>query len=129
MSDAKATNNEVFTPIDYIDKLHNKFGVINGIIIDNCCGEGVWLKYAQGLGYKVFGTDISEENCIKTILLLNGPGDVKLIDKDKGLFTHNGQIVPNIVCADALRYHYRFDGSDPYETAQDQLVNKFFQFE
>jgi len=33
----------------------------------------------------------------------------------------------NIVCADGLRYHYRFDGSDPYD---DEAVitnkNKFF---
>jgi hypothetical protein len=32
----------------------------------------------------------------------------------------------NIVCADALRYHYRFDGSDPYETDADRHFNNLF---
>ena len=32
----------------------------------------------------------------------------------------------NIVCADALRYHYRFDGSDPYETENDKVFNSLF---
>lgn len=32
----------------------------------------------------------------------------------------------NIVCADALRYHYRFDGTDPYKTKQDQHFNSLF---
>jgi hypothetical protein len=34
----------------------------------------------------------------------------------------------NIVCADALRYHYRFDGSDPYETDEDRHFSDLFQF-
>jgi len=32
----------------------------------------------------------------------------------------------NIVCADALRYHYRFDGTDPYKTAKDLHFDKLF---
>lgn len=32
----------------------------------------------------------------------------------------------NIVCADALRYHYRFDGTDPYKSQQDLHFNKLF---
>lgn len=32
----------------------------------------------------------------------------------------------NIVCADALRYHYRFDGSDPYKTNQDLHIENLF---
>ena len=39
----------------------------------------------------------------------------------------------NIVCADALRYHYRFDGSHPYDDetktqTQQKLINNFFDF-
>jgi|LakMenEpi03Aug12_release.lakeMendotaPanAssembly.Ray.scaffolds.fasta_scaffold804093_1 hypothetical protein len=34
----------------------------------------------------------------------------------------------NIVCADALRYHYRFDGTDPYKTAQDLQLESLFTF-
>ena len=32
----------------------------------------------------------------------------------------------NIVCADALRYHYRFDGTDPYKTTKDLHFDKLF---
>jgi hypothetical protein len=32
----------------------------------------------------------------------------------------------NIVCSDALRYHYRFDGTDPYETDEDQHFDSLF---
>jgi hypothetical protein len=34
----------------------------------------------------------------------------------------------NIVCADALRYHYRFDGTDPYMTDEELTRNEFFDF-
>jgi hypothetical protein len=34
----------------------------------------------------------------------------------------------NIVCADALRCHYRFDGTDPYKTAQDLQLESLFTF-
>ena len=33
----------------------------------------------------------------------------------------------NIVCADALRYHYRFDNSDPYKTEQDLQFDTLFE--
>jgi hypothetical protein len=40
----------------------------------------------------------------------------------------------NIVCADALRYHYRFDGSHPYDDetkakAEEDHLNTLFTFE
>jgi hypothetical protein len=28
----------------------------------------------------------------------------------------------NIVCADGLRYHYRFDGSYPYDDEQKEII-------
>ena len=33
----------------------------------------------------------------------------------------------NIICADALRYRYRFDGTDPYKTEQDSHNEKLFE--
>jgi hypothetical protein len=33
----------------------------------------------------------------------------------------------NIVCADALKYHYRFDGTPPYSTEQQLKLNEFFE--
>ena len=96
-------NNEVFTPKWYIEKLDKKFNSINGPILDNCCGGGVWLKYAQSKGYEVFGCDIIEKNCISTIKNLYGEGDIEVISyqnvpdnfKDVGLiamFKHNNKI-------------------------------------
>ena len=40
----------------------------------------------------------------------------------------------NIVCADALRYHYRFDGSHPYDDetqakAEEDRFNSLFSFD
>jgi hypothetical protein len=40
----------------------------------------------------------------------------------------------NIVCADALRYHYRFDGSHPYDDetkakTEEDRFNNLFTFE
>ena len=34
----------------------------------------------------------------------------------------------NIVCADALQYHYRFDGTDPYASEQDLLLDSISDF-
>ena len=114
------TNNEVFTPIDYIKRLDKKFNSIHGPILDNCCGEGVWLKYAQDKGYSVWGCDISKENCIKTIKNLYGDGDIEYITgKDipkimkgpglKGVFKLNDKLITNIVCADSYKYEMNFN--------------------
>jgi hypothetical protein len=40
----------------------------------------------------------------------------------------------NIVCADGLRYHYRFDGSHPYDDEAKELnkqktIKQFFEFD
>lgn len=34
----------------------------------------------------------------------------------------------NIVCADALTYHYRFDGTDPELSDSDLAMAEFFEF-
>lgn len=121
-------NNEVFTPEWYIKKIDKTFDSINGPVIDNCCGGGVWLKYAQDKGYEVWGCDIEPKNCISTIELLYGRGDIVFIDdkakipKDMisdgliGIFTHNGKIVQNVVCADSFKYRMNFNSPAKPET-------------
>lgn len=120
MTNGENTNNEVFTPDWYIKKLDEKFNCINGDIIDNCCGGGAWLKYAQDKGYKVWGCDIEEKNCIETIKNLYGDGTIEVLKendipdvfKSPGLiavFKHNGNIIKNIVQADSLKYRMNFN--------------------
>jgi hypothetical protein len=132
MANGEHTNNEVFTPLWYIEKLDKKFDSINGPIIDNCCGAGVWLKYAQDKGYKVWGCDIEEKNCISTIKNLYGEGAIEVLkgkqipDNFKGpgliaVFKHNGEIVKNIVQADSLKYRMNFNSLPAPETFGNSL--------
>ena len=56
----------------------------------------------------IYGVDLMQDNveeCKKRLLC--GREDLRHIVEN------------NIVCADALRYHYRFDGSHPYD---DEVV-------
>lgn len=113
-------NNEVFTPRWYIEKLDKTFNSINGPILDNCCGHGVWLKYAQDKGFEVYGCDIEEENCVETIKKLYGDGKIEIIKGKEipeifqgpgliAVFKHNGTIVNNVVQADSFTYSMNFD--------------------
>lgn len=113
-------NNEVFTPIEYIKSLDDKFKNIDGPVLDPCCGHGVWLKYAQQKGFDVYGCDISEDNCRATIKNLYGDGEIKTLGqaeipeimKGPGLinvFSWNNQLIENIVQADSLIYSMNFN--------------------
>ena len=137
MANGENTNNEVFTPSWYIEKLDVKFNSINGMILDNCCGAGAWLKYAKDKGCDVWGCDIEEANCIKTIKNLYGDGEIEVLTgsnipeifKGPGLiavFKHNGSIVKNIVQADSLEYSMNFDSERQNETFGP---NNLFTFE
>lgn len=127
MANGEFTNNEVFTPNWYIEKLDQKFNCINGPIIDNCCGGGAWLKYAQDKGYEVWGCDLEESNCIETIINLYGEGEIEILNENdipkefKGpgliaVFKHNGNIINNIVQADSLEYRMNFNTPPQAET-------------
>ena len=130
-------NNEVFTSRDYIERLDKKFNLIDSDIVDNCCGHGAWLKYAKDKGYKVWGCDIVPENCIETIKLLYGEGEIKYLIGDNipeimrgpgihGVFEHNRTLITNIVCADSLKYSMNFDSTREKETFGP---NNLFTFE
>jgi hypothetical protein len=84
--------------------------------LDPACGDGNWLaevlwrKLVNGIDFEValktiYGVDLMNDNvieCKKRLLC----GRTELTDI----------VNLNIVCADSLRYHYRFDGTDPYST-------------
>ena len=133
----KATG-EVFTPTDLV---RNALGNMNiekfinpaNTFLDPSCGDGQFLgevlirkmenssTFEQALS-TTYGVDLMQDNvdeCRKRLLC--GRTDLQHV------------VERNIICADALRYHYRFDGSDPYDkTPEEQFeehVSNLFSFE
>lgn len=122
---------EVFTPKELVNEVLDKlsqdlFKNPLKTYLDPSCGDGAFLvevlerKLNNGIDYEqalstIYGVDILEDNvelCRKRLL---------------GKNRHLEHIVEkNIVCADALRYHYRFDGTDPYKTAKDMQFDRLF---
>lgn len=123
---------EVFTPTslvqDTLNKIPNEqFTDTSKTFLDPSCGDGQFLgevlirKMENGSTFEqalstIYGVDLMEDNVdLCRERLLCGHEDLRHI------------VEQNIVCADGLRYHYRFDGSDPYD---DEAVihnkNKFF---
>ena len=115
----KATG-EVFTPTplvqEVLDRLPTEqFSDPNKTFLDPACGDGQFLgeviirKLENGIEFEtalstIYGVDLMEDNvelCRERMLC--GREDLRHI------------VEQNIVCADALRYHYRFDGSHPYD--------------
>jgi len=130
----KATG-EVFTPTNKVQHIHdyleglktNLFTDPTKTFIDNSCGDGQFLgevlirKIENGIEFEtalstIYGVDLMEDNIALTHeRLLCGREDLRHI------------VERNIVCADALRYHYRLDGSHSYDDEiKDQIFNDLF---
>ena len=126
----KATG-EVFTPTELVLEIIDAqdqtiFADPTSTIIDNSCGDGQFLgealirKIENGVLFEqalqtIYGVDIMQDNVeLCRERLLCGREDLRHI------------VEKNIVCADALRYHYRFDGTDPYETDEDRHFTSLF---
>ena len=126
----KATG-EVFTPTPLVGEVLDQlpqylFSDPDKTFLDNSCGDGQFLgevlirKIENGSTFEqalstVYGIDLMKDNveeCRRRLLC--GREDLRAIVEN------------NIVCADALRYHYRFDGTDPYATQQDQHFSDLF---
>lgn len=137
----KATG-EVFTPLNVITKKLNDleshdstiFKDIAKTFLEPSCGDGNFLsevlirKIENGATFEqtlstIYGVDLMPDNVkLCQDRLLCGREDLRHI------------VEQNIVCADALRYHYRFDNSHPYDnetTAQEKEdhLNTLFIFE
>jgi hypothetical protein len=113
--------NEVFTPTPMVqsclDKILDQTVFLDSTktFLDNSCGDGQFLseviirKLENGIEFEtalstIYGVDLMEDNvelCRERMLC--GREDLRHI------------VEQNIICADALRYHYRFDGSHPYD--------------
>ena len=131
--------NEVFTPTWVVQQILDKFDqqiFINPekTFLDPCCGDGQSLgevlirKIENGIDFEsalstIYGVDLMPDNVkLCQDRLLCGKEDLRHI------------VEQNIVCADGLRYHYRFDGSYPYDDElkdlkNEELKNKLFEFE
>ena len=118
-SRVKATG-EVFTPTplvqEVLDQLpQEQFVDPSKTFLDPSCGDGQFLgevlirKMENGSTFEqalstVYGVDLQQDNVdLCRERLLCGREDLRHI------------VEQNIVCADGLRYHYRFDGSYPYD--------------
>lgn len=133
----KATG-EVFTPTPLAQEIlarlpEEVFTDPTKTFLDNSCGDGQFLsevlirKVESGIDFEqalrtIYGVDLMPDNVeLCRERLLCGREDLRHIVEN------------NIICADALRYHYRFDGSHPYddetkEKEQEDLINNLFDF-
>ncbi len=94
--------------------------------LDPTCGDGNMLvealikKMEHGISFEqalstIYGVDLMSDNVeLCRQRLLCGQEHLRLV------------VERNIVCADALRYHYRFDGTDPYTSDQDRHFDSLF---
>ena len=111
---------EVFTPTDLVQEVldemkQEQFTDTTKTFLDPSCGDGQFLgevlirKMENGSTFEqalstIYGVDLMPDNvklCRERMLC--GREDLRHI------------VEQNIICADALRYHYRFDGSHPYD--------------
>jgi len=122
---------EVFTPTQLVQEILDKlppelFTDTTKTYLDPSCGDGQFLgeilirKVENGIEFEqalktIYGVDIMQDNIdLCRERLLCGQEHLRPV------------VEQNIVCADALKYHYRFDGSDPYKTKQDLHIKKLF---
>ena len=131
----KATG-EVFTPTELVQEVLDNILAVQfedsaKTFLDPSCGDGQFLgevlirKMENGSTFEqalstIYGVDLMQDNVdLCRERLLCGQEHLRHI------------VEQNIVCADALRYHYRFDGSHPYDDevkaqeAEERFKNLF----
>jgi type I restriction-modification system DNA methylase subunit len=135
-SRVKATG-EVFTPTPLVEEILDKMDAELFIdstktFLDPACGDGQFLASVL---YRKLQNDIDFEVALSTIYGVDlMPDNVKLC-QDRLLCGREDLrhiVEKNIVCADGLRYHYRFDDSHPYDDEVDankkeELFNSLFK--
>ena len=118
---------EIFTPTDLVQEVldnmpQEQFVDPTKTFLDPSCGDGQFLgevlirKLENGIDFEqalstIYGVDLMEDNVeLCRERLLCGREDLRHI------------VEQNIVCADGLRYHYRFDESYPYDDDQKEII-------
>jgi hypothetical protein len=116
----KLHSSEYFTPFEKVNERLDSYNIsvwqdLESQFLDPTCGDGQFLgevlirKIENGIDFEsalstIYGVDLMQDNVdLCRERLLCGRDDLRHI------------VEQNIVCADALRYHYRFDGSHPYD--------------
>ena len=118
---------EVFTPTALVQEILDTldpelFRDPSKNFIDNSCGDGQFLaevlvrKLENGIDFEtalsgIYGVELMPDNAklCQNRLLCNQEQFRHIVEK-------------NIINADALRYHYRFDSSPPYDTVIDKKI-------
>jgi hypothetical protein len=129
---------EVFTPTEYVQQIldeeeqnsPNMFKDWCNTYMDNSCGDGQFLSEVvirkmersgctleQALS-TTYGVELMADNVKLCKERLAGPNPteeiIRILDK-------------NIVCGDALTYHYRFDGTPPTSSETELKLSEFFK--
>jgi hypothetical protein len=127
---------EVFTPTEYVQQIldeeeqnsPNMFKDWSNTYMDNSCGDGQFLSEVvirkmershctleQALS-TTYGVELMADNVKLCKERLAGPNPteeiIRILDK-------------NIVCGDALTYHYRFDGTPPTTSETELKLSEF----
>lgn len=124
------TQDEFFTPADFISQYLNLEKIGNENYIDRNAGHGAWLcivrdaKVNNGIPLEqaleqIYATEYFVDNCIQLIKNLYGEGNIQVLKDDsiptkyqkpsvKACFEYNGRFLTNIVCCDATVYDYTF---------------------
>ncbi len=133
----KLHTSEFFTPFEKVQERLDAYDISvwqdkESLFLDPTCGDGQFLgevlirKMENGSTFEqalstIYGIEKEQDNVeLCRERLLCGREDLRHI------------VEQNIVCADALRYHYRFDDSHPYddemkEQQKEQLWNNLFE--
>lgn len=119
------TPDEFFTPADLCKQMIDVDNIGTENYIDRNAGHGNWLcvirdaKIKNGIPLEealtqIFGCELFDDNAevIRT-KLIDGREDLRPI------------VERNIVCADALTYHYKFDGSPAGSTINNPELFEF----
>jgi hypothetical protein len=125
---------EVFTPTTLVQEMLDNlpqelFEDFTKTFLDPSCGDGQFLSEVvirkmersgctleQALS-TTYGVELMEDNVKLCKERLAGPTPTQQIWDI---------LDTNIVCADALTYHYRFDGTHPTASLNELKLNEFF---
>jgi type I restriction-modification system DNA methylase subunit len=121
---------EVFTPTELVREMLDRVPVDifqkDKTYLDPSCGDGQFLgevlirKVENGIDFdqairQIYGVDIMQDNVnLCRERLLCGQEHLRPV------------VERNIVCADGLKYHYRFDGSAPHKSTKDLHFDRLF---
>ena len=127
----KATG-EVFTPTPLVEEILDKmdpelFKDPTKTFLDPSCGDGQFLASVL---YRKLQNGTNFETALSTIYGVDLMPDNVDLCRERLLCTREDLrhiVERNIVCADALKYHYRFDGSPPYDPAPEELQQQHFE--